>query len=190
MCVLTVPKGPRSPQCLPHCRLFRCTHIWWGRVGTLTLVNWTDRKGSAWLVGNCHISKTTLLLYREEKPRCGSHRPLSSNNPIFFLMSVYADNHGVGGGSHSFFLLSLSLTRLLCFFSSWLWDLNGNFEILGFFFALYESSENMISSPHYRGERYQWDNKAHEKPQFLKQLCRVRKKGKRTQINHRGFSGK
>ena len=79
-------------------------------MGTLTLVNWTDRKGSAWLVGNCHISKTTLLLYREEKPRCGSHRPLSSNNPIFFLMSVYADNHGVGGVLIVFFFsLSLSL---------------------------------------------------------------------------------
>ena len=79
-------------------------------MGTLTLVNWTDRKGSAWLVGNCHISKTTLLLYREEKPWCGSHRPLSSNNPIFFLMSVYADNHGVGGVLIVFFFsLSLSL---------------------------------------------------------------------------------
>lgn len=48
----------------------------------------------------------------------------------------------------------------------------------------------MISSPHHRGERYQWDNRAHEKPQFLKQKCvecekKKKKQGKRTKINHR-----
>lgn len=97
-------------------------------------------------------------------------------------MSVCADNHRVGGVLIVFFF-SLSLALFILF----LWDLNGNFEILGFFFALYKSSENMISSPHDRGKRYQWDNRAHEKPQFLKQKCVESEKKKENNSKPKGI---
>lgn len=43
----------------------RC--VWRGRAGTLTLVKWTDREGSAWLVGNCHIIKNNFAFIPRRK---------------------------------------------------------------------------------------------------------------------------
>lgn len=55
-----------------------------GEQGHSPWCNGLTEKDQPGLWETATLSKTTLLLYREEKPRRGSRRPLSSNNPIFF----------------------------------------------------------------------------------------------------------
>lgn len=54
-------------QLLSPCYFLQQSWAWWGRAGTLTLVQWTDREGSAWLVGNCHIIKNNFAFIPRRK---------------------------------------------------------------------------------------------------------------------------
>lgn len=110
-------------------------------------VDW--QRGISLACGKLPHYQKQLCFYTEKKNHGVEAADLSLLIIQFFLWVCVLIITG-WGGSHSFFF-----SRVL--FILFLWDLNGNFEILGFFFALYKSSENMISSPHHRGKRYQWD---------------------------------
>lgn len=59
--------GLLTPTPILPCHFVQQRCVWWGRAGTLTLVKWTDREGSACLVGNCHIIKNNFAFIPRRK---------------------------------------------------------------------------------------------------------------------------